>query len=191
VLWMCLMVGFNNFRTGRGTTAALTEQLEAAMSDFAEWRLVARFGSTGNLAVESPAGCEASDVAAILGGASGRPWAVAAWPSLTGALLSLETLPRPDDEPGMRWTPGLSFAVGAPVDLAVVKNTERAQFAVLGPTVMGVFKYDVENERGRLDPTRRKGGWGAVSTDIARQAGGLWTSRASSALKGLARRAAK
>lgn len=188
MLWACLMVGFNNFRTGRGATEALAERLEAAMSGSSGWRLVAQFGATGNLAVEAPAGVQRCEVAASLERASGRPWAVVPWPDLTDALASLEALSRPQMEPGMRWTPGLSFALTGPVETPALKTTGRARFTVLGPSLVAVFKYDVEDERGRLDSTRRKGGWGAVSTDIARQAGGLWTSRAASALRGLVRR---
>jgi hypothetical protein len=51
-----------------------------------------------------------------------------------------------------------------------------------------VQKRDIETPEGRLDSTRRQGGWGAISADIARQTGGsesVWTARSLRAILGL------
>ena len=94
-----------------------------------------------------------------------------------GALWSLDLWPKPPAEVGVRWTPGLAFAVVEPVGSGELESTPRAVLGRLAPDVVGVYKHDVVDALGRLDPHRRLGGWGAVSVDITRQIGGTWTAR--------------
>jgi hypothetical protein len=48
-----------------------------------------------------------------------------------------------------------------------------------------VYKRDLELRPGVLARDRRLGGWGAISHDIERQAGGKWTARSLSVVTGL------
>jgi hypothetical protein len=182
VRWLCLMVGFNNFGTGRGAIAALVAAVESDLQS-AGGTVIASFGSTGNTAVETMPTVEAKVIRETLERVSGSQWAVVEWWKFEEALTSLDQLALPAPLPGMRWTPGLSFALDPPNPPApIVVPTPRGRFTAVEPGVVAIHKYDIEDERGRLDFNRRNGGWGALSTDIARQLGGRVTSRARSTL---------
>jgi hypothetical protein len=183
--WACFIVGFNNFGTGRGKTVALKSKLSNPLRAVGGV-VTASFGSTGNLVIETGRRTNSAPIQQLLEGASGRPCAVLEWPTFERAVAALDQLPPPAGEKGMRWTPGLGFAIEAPKRLpASLAATGRGHFVILGPRTVAIFKYDVEDGRGRLDSAHRKGGWGALSTELRRTVGGLWTSRARSALRGL------
>ena len=185
--WLCLGVGVNNFATGRTATSTLFEKVEQAVKQRVRGKVVATFGATGNLMIETPIEPRPGSLAAALYEASRTDWAVMPWTTFRQALASLEKMSMPETQSGARWTPGLSFAVSPAPYSGELQSTQRALLKFIGPGIVGVFKCDIEDERGRLDRTRRMGGWGGVSADIERQLGGEWTSRAISTLKGLER----
>jgi len=185
VLWACFLVGFNNFGTGRGATAALKSEISNELQAVGG-AVIGSFGSTGNFVIETHGRTDSTALRHVLEVASGGPCAVVKWPAFKRALAALDQLPTPVRQRGMRWTPGLAFAIVAPERLPSLAPTPRGRFTILRSRTVAIFKYDVEDSRGRLDSARRKGGWGALSNDISRQVGGVWTSRARSGLRGLA-----
>jgi hypothetical protein len=50
--------------------------------------------------------------------------------------------------------------------------------------MVAVWKHDLLTG-AKLDRHRRRGGWGAISADIAHQLGGQWTSRSRRTIDGL------
>jgi hypothetical protein len=188
------MVGVNNFSTGRGSTATLKSKISGGLSAI-DGHVIASFGSTGNLVIETRGRTGSAAIQQAVKVASGYRCAVVAWPAFESTLAALDQLPIPATEPGMRWTPGLAFAVVAPKrnqspspEDRERSSSHRGRFQALGSTIVAIFKCDVLDDRGRLDSTRRKGGWGALSTELRRNVGGDWTARAISTLRGLQRK---
>lgn len=188
VRWVCLGVGINNFATGRMATTNVLAAV-APLLESVDGEVVGSFGATGNLVVEAPAACPVSSIQAALRRATSRDWAVVTSTSFSAALGALERLPAPERRDGARWTPGLSFCIGDPVGSpsSRLDLSDAGVFTPISVGIVGVFKHDVENGHGRLDPNRRRGGWGGVSAILAKQVGGTWTSRAVSTLRGLER----
>ncbi|MBI3321642.1 MAG: hypothetical protein HYZ91_05185 [Candidatus Omnitrophica bacterium] len=101
------------------------------------------------------------------------------------ATAAAQALPTPAKEPGQRWTPGVVFHVNGLASSGQPKDTHVARFQRFDDATILAWKRDVEDSRGRLDKKRRGGGWGAVSSAIGRQVGGVWTARSATTLDGV------
>jgi hypothetical protein len=88
-------------------------------------------------------------------------------------------------EPGVRWTPGVAFPVKPPAGTALHDVYRARLWWTTDGRSVGVLKRDIIDDRGRLDPKQRLGGWGAVSSEIERQLKGKWTSRSLRVVEGL------
>jgi hypothetical protein len=141
------------------------------------------YGSTGNIAVRSP---RPSNVGALLERTTERPWVVLGRHRVEQALIRLREWPPPRTRTGNRWTPGLAFAVSGK-NSGPVAGTDRAMLLRVDHGVVAVYKNDALVGQ-RLDPKRRRGGWGAISTDLQRQVGGIWTARSRKPIEGLLNR---
>jgi hypothetical protein len=106
---------------------------------------------------------------------------------LNDALTTLAGLPTPPHAVNERPTPGLAFGVTRSSDGEVISN-ERAHLHRISGDIVAVWKLDLLHAQV-LDRDRRRGGWGAISTDIARQVQGRWTARSRRTLDGLRKRA--
>jgi hypothetical protein len=172
-------VGLANFGAG---LHVLPSQLAAEVSKVLP--LIAWYGSTGNFAL---ADGDPEAVQAVLQKVSGTTWAVIEFGELEAALAELANITKPPHSPYERPTPGLAFAVDGP-HLGTLVSTRRAVLERVSGRVVAVHKLDAL-KNGKLDRDHRRGGWGAVSTDIARQVGGQWTARSRRTLYGLRLRA--
>ena len=123
----------------------------------------------------------------LLAAVTQTAWAVLPVSELAEALDYLANLPQPQHDVDERPTPGLAFAV-SPAREGEVASTDRAFLERMSRGIVAVGKLDLLQE-GKLDRKRRRGGWGAVSTEITRQVGGQWTSRSRRTLDGLTARA--
>ena len=172
-------VGLANFANGRDREpraifAAIAEALP----------LTACYGSTGNVALDDG---DPNDTQSVLEAVTGTAWAVISAERLEEALTTLTAVPKPPHASDERPTPGLAFAVTHPGEGNVVSN-ERAHIHRISESIVTVWKLDpLLGEI--LDRDRRRGGWGAISADIARQVGGRWTSRSRRTIDGLRNRA--
>lgn len=175
--------GRGNFGTGREHGAAT---LAGSGADY-----VCSFRSTGNHAILAPPDMPQSELAGLLHEATGRPCTARTAQELDNVLPALDARSPPAPEPGVRWTPGLAFAIAGPTTSGDLTTTEWAHLHRLSADIVGVYRRDMVTSSGRLDSTRRHGGWGAVSVDIARQIGGQWTACSASTAIGLRRRAAQ
>jgi hypothetical protein len=182
-LYFCFGVGFGNFGTGREWRMVdLVETIGNA--DPERLQVIAWYGSTGNLAVR---GQRRADVQSVLLDVSCRPWAVVERHAIERGLEALNGWVPRDRTPQTRWTGGLAFAVSG-VQGGAVKDTERAKMRRLERGIVAVHKNDAVTDAGRLDRTRRHGGWGAISADVSRQVEGVWTARSRRAIEGLLNR---
>ena len=173
-------VGLANFRSGR---SRLPRQIAADVREVLP--LVAWYGATGNLAL---AAGECVDVGQRLAKITGTAWAVIPAGDLAAALQALEAEPVARVEEGIRATPGLAFAVEPARPGPICSIPKIAGLRRLNDRIVLVHKFDVL-EGNRLDRARRRGGWGRVSAEVARQVGGRWTARSRRPLAGLQARA--
>ena len=172
-------VGLANFATGRHV---LPRHLAADVREVLA--PIAWYGATGNFAI---ADGDPESVRAVLQKFSGTTWAVMPLDEVNAALEILAMLAEPPHSVDERPTPGLAFAVTR-AHPGAVASTPRADLQRVSDRVVAVRKLDVL-KNGKLDRQQRRGGWGGVSIDIARQVGGQWTARSRRTLDGLRRRA--
>lgn len=168
----------------RRPMADLVRTLDAAFRGQAgRVRVLDFFGHTGNFLVEGVD--RPADVAQTLGRLLGTPCALVPIARVAEAAAAAQALPPPPKEPGYRWTPGVVFHVTGPASSAPPKDTRVAKLQRLDQATILELKRDVEDSRGRLDKTRRGGGWGAVSSAVGKQVGGVWTARSTATLDGV------
>jgi hypothetical protein len=172
-------VGLANFAAGRSRLPRQTAADVAVVLPLIAW-----YGATGNLAL---AAGEPGDIARRLAEITGTAWAVLPARDLTAALGALAAQPMPHVPAGIRATPGLAFAV-EPARPGPIGSIPEAALRRFNDRIVLVQKFDVL-AGNRLDRTRRRGGWGHLSTAIARQVGGRWTARSRRPLAGLQARA--
>jgi hypothetical protein len=172
-------VGLANFAAGR---SRLPHQIAADVAEVLP--LIAWYGATGNLAL---AAGEPVDIGQRLAEITETVWAVIPAADLAAALDALEAESAPGTPSGIRATPGLAFAV-EPAQPGLIRAIPEAALRRLNDRIVLVHKFDVL-AGNRLDHARRRGGWGKVSTAVARQVGGRWTARSRRPLAGLQARA--
>jgi len=172
-------VGLANFTSGRDRQP---REIVAAIADALP--VIDSYGHTGNVALEDG---DMDEVGAVLEALTGTTWAVIGMHQLNDALTTLAGLPTPPHAVNERPTPGLAFAVTPSSDRDVISN-ERAHLHRISEGIVAVWKFDLLRA-GILNRDRRRGGWGAISTDIARQVQGRWTARSRRTLDGLRKRA--
>jgi hypothetical protein len=168
----------------RRPMADLVQTLDAAFRGRAERvRVLDFFGHTGNFlvaGVDRPA-----DVAQTLGRLLGTPCALIPIAALAQATAAAQALPPLAKQPGYRWTPGVVFHVTGSASSAPPKDAPIAKLQRFDEVTILALKRDVEDTRGRLDKPRRGGGWGAVSSAVGKQVGGIWTARSTATLDGV------
>jgi hypothetical protein len=175
VRWVCLGVGINNFASDRVPMRVVIDQLRDLGS-------VTSYGATGNLVVASR--LSGKSLAELLRNRTDRRWAVVTLAQIAQIAEEIAKTTAPP-EPNVRWTPGVALPV-TPPERTPLHDAHRARlwWASDGRSV-GILKRDIIDDRGRLDPRQRLGGWGAVSSEIQRQVKGKWTSRSLRVVEGL------
>lgn len=187
MLWYCFGVGFANF----GSPPAPSVDALRSRDHDPRIEFLASYRSTGNYVVR--AAKDASDLLRReldrLTHAEERPrWAVVTERAVEDALRTFEVWGPPEadpQEPLIRWTPGLAFAVQVGAGSVPLSRTYRAELQCVDGQAVAAYKRDLEIRPGVLDRKRRLGGWGAVSHEIERQVGGKWTARSLSVVRGL------
>lgn len=187
MIWMCFGVGINNFATGQTSTVSLIRSLNSRLVAV-KAAPVAAYGHSGNLAIEAPYRSRVR-IEAVLAAATRTRWTAIPADDLLDGIHRLDRWSPPDPKRGMRWTPGLCMAVGSPpLGKLTLKTTPRAIYRRVGPDIVAAYKEDVLLPSGRLDPKKRRGGWGALSAEVGRQLGGTWTARSRRTIDGLVSR---
>jgi hypothetical protein len=150
-------------------------------------RFVDYFGHTGNFVVDCREG--SGYAARRLSQLLDAPCVAISTGTLKKCIDTVERLPCPPAESGVRWTPGALFLVAGSVNGKSLESVPRAVFRRIDDTAVAAWKRDVVTAAGRLDRGRRLGGWGALSQAVGRQLGGVWTARSLSTLRGALNRA--
>ncbi len=150
-------------------------------------RVVGFYRHTGNLLLETVALC-ATEVANLLSEADGATWMAVPEATMRKAVENVRGMPSPEDEVGVRWTPGLAFAVTQPSGTRII-STCKVRLRSIDEYIVAAWKRDRITERGRLDKRMREGGWGAISVAIANQTSAEWTARSLTSLDGVLDRA--
>ncbi len=150
-------------------------------------RFIDYFGHTGNFVVDCREG--SGYAARRLSELLDTPCVAISTGALKKCIDTVERLPCPPTESGIRWTPGALFLVAGFANGESLESVHRAAFRRIGDTVVAAWKRDVVTAAGRLDRGRRLGGWGALSQAVGRQLGGVWTARSLSTLRGALNRA--
>jgi len=145
------------------------------------------FGHTGNFLLEC--GEHPNEAADVIGRLLRTPCTVIAVDRVAACAAAARVLPQPSAETGLRWTPGVAFRVTGPSSPAEPCSSRVAHLQQFDSLTILAWKRDLEDSPGRLDRRRRGGGWGAVSSLVARQLGGVWTARSVTTLKGILMRA--
>ena len=182
--WLCFALGLNNFAGGRSVSMP---QILESVSDDPDLALVASFAATGNISIASD--LSADDIAHRLGEFSEQlhPWAVVPPERVVQYVEEIEQAKLPPPKAGERWTLGIALPITPPKG-SVLKDTERVRlWWTKDRRAAAAAKVDIVDDRGRLDSTQRRGGWGGISGDIEDQIGGRWTARSLRTVKGLIR----
>ena len=151
-------------------------------------KVIGWYGHTGNFVLEA-AGLKKAEVKATICRSLGTTAAVLTINEVTKCRDWIKSYHPPPSASRMRPTRGLIFMVEGPCSLGDVKSTMRAKFIRKSTQVVGAWKRDVLNLGGTLDRNYRRGGWGALATDVSRQVGGNWTARSLRTVEGLLARA--
>jgi hypothetical protein len=155
----------------------------------ADLRVIASYRHTGNLVLETGT-LQASQAAALLSEADGGTWMAVSEDIMRGAVDELRQMPPPEPGSGVRWTPGLAFAVMQP-EVVAIASSAHVRFRTMSLTTVAAWKRDRITDRGGLDSNRREGGWGAVSAAVAAQTNSPWTARSLTTLQGILQRASE
>jgi hypothetical protein len=139
-------------------------------------KIVDWYGHTGNFVIESSK-TERSEIASELTSVVGASLAVLSVDEVTDFVSHAEKTASPPPTEGKRWTCGIVFAVRSSSCQTVPKQTLHAAFFAISDYAVGAWKEDQLTRGGVLDRERRGGGWGAVSGDVSRHVGGVWTAR--------------
>jgi hypothetical protein len=151
-----------------------------------ELRVIAAYGHTGNLVLET-ATLQPVGAAAALSNADGGVWIALSPETLQAAVFHVKNIHAPAREHGVRWTPGLVFAVtkSAVVDIA---SSTKVRLRPLSSSIIAAWKRDRTTAQGILDSRQREGGCGAVSAMVADQTKTQWTARSLTTLEGVLER---
>jgi hypothetical protein len=184
---IALGVNIGNVSRGKRAREPMLARCQRINRSFAEkgidLRVTGFFRHTGNLVLET-ARLQPAEAAAILSESDGATWMAVSEATMRNAVEHARQLPSPEPEAGVRWTPGLAFAVTTPQSGSVTSSAKVCLRSIDVSTV-AAWKRDRITDRGRLDNRMREGGWGAVSGAVADQTNSQWTARSITSLEGV------
>jgi hypothetical protein len=149
----------------------------------ADLRVIGFYRHTGNLVLKTTT-LRPAQAAQILSEADGGTWMALSEATMRKTVREVHKLRAPEGERGVRWTPGLAFAVTKPGS-GDITSSAKVRFHSIDLGTVAVWKRDRTTERGRLDSKMREGGWGAVSGAVADQTNSQWTARSLTTLEGV------
>ena len=187
-LYAVLAAGVGNVGRGQARRRRMADWVSLLNAHLAAGQprveILGYFRQTGNFMATSLSGV-LEEVTERFDGLLDTEWVVRPLDDVASALTVLLAAPQPETETGIRWTAGLVLHGGAGVPCGAVTSTARAVLWRISPAIVGAWKRDHEDENGRLNPSERGGGWGAVAEDVGRQLVGRWTARSQSTVQGL------
>lgn len=188
---IALGVNIGNLSRGKRPREPMLSRCHRINQDLAgkgvDLRVVGFYRHTGNLVLETVSLC-ITEAANLLSEADGATWMAVSEATMRKAVENVREMPPPDNEGGVRWTPGLAFAVTKPAGTRMT-STGKVRLRSIDKNTVAAWKRDRITERGRLDNRMREGGWGAISVVIADQTNAQWTARSLTSLDGVLDRA--
>lgn len=149
----------------------------------ADLRVIGFYRHTGNLVLKTMR-LEPAQAAQILSEADGGTWMAMSEAAMRKRVREVHKLRAPEGERGVRWTPGLAFAIMKPKS-GDITSSAKVRLHAIDLRTLAVWKRDRITERGRLNSKAREGGWGAVSGVVADQTNPRWTARSLTTLEGV------
>jgi hypothetical protein len=149
----------------------------------ADLRVIGFYRHTGNLVLKTTT-LQPPQAAQILSEADRGTWMAVSEAAMRKRVREVRKLQAHEGERGVRWTPGLAFAVTKPKS-GDVTSSAKVRLHSIDRSTVAAWKRDRITERGRLDSKTREGGWGAVSGAIADQTNSQWTARSLTTLEGV------
>ncbi len=190
-IYIAFGVGIGNFSSRRKRVEDYVRETNQRLALLpTATRVVDWFHSTGNFVVQTPK-TNRSEIADELSLALGVPCTVLTRDEVTLCIAAADKASTPPPEAGVRWTKGIAFRVRGRSGTLDLKPTPHAVFFPVNRYAVGVTKKDRLMDSGVLDKDERGGGWGAVSEDVSKVAGGIWTARSLSRIEGLVKLASK
>jgi hypothetical protein len=184
---VALGVNVGNLGRGRKTRESILVRCDrinrTLIRNDVDLRVITYYGHTGNPVLETTT-LQPAGAGKALSDADGGVWMALSTEALRTAVLCVKNMPAPTSEHGVRWTPGLVFAV---TKSAAVNIESSAKVCLRGisASIVAAWKRDRMTARGILDRTKREGGWGAVSAVVANQTEKRWTARSLKTLEGI------
>jgi hypothetical protein len=133
----------------------------------ADLRVIGFYRHTGNLVLKTTT-LQAAQAAQILSAADGGTWMAVSEAAMRKNVPEVHKLQAPEGQQGVRWAPGLAFAVTKPRSSDITSST-KVRFHSINLGTLAVWKRNRIKERRRLDSKMREGGWSAVSGAVAGQ----------------------
>jgi len=150
-------------------------------------RVVDWHHATGNFVVQTSKSGR-SAIADEMSLALGVPCAVLPTNDVVASVTIAKKATTPS-EPSTSWTKGIAFLVkGRPSSLEL-KPTPLAEYFRINEYSVGVFKKDQPSQSEGVE--YHVGGWPAISDDISKAVGGIWTARALVRVEGIVAKALK
>ena len=190
-IYIALGVGIGNFSSRRKRMDDYVRETNQRLALLpTPTRIVDWFHSTGNFVVQTPK-TNRWDIANELSLALGVPCIVLTIDEATLCIAIADKASSPPPETGIRWTKGIAFKVKGRLCILDLKPTTRAVFFRINGYTVGVNKKDRLTNSGVLNKDDRAGGWGAVSDDVSKAVGGMWTARSLARIESLVKIANK
>ncbi len=190
-IYITFGVGISNYSPRRKRTEDFVRETNQRLALLpTPTRVVDWFHSTGNFVVQTPK-TNRWEIADELSLALGLPCAVLTGDEVALCIAIANKASSPPPETGIRWTKGIAFKVKGRPCTFDLKPTSRAVFFHVNRYAVGVIKKDRLTDSGALDKDDRAGGWGAVSEDVSKAVGGMWTARSLVRIESLVNLASK
>jgi hypothetical protein len=186
-LFIAFGVGVGNFSSRREKMEKYVRETNQRLSLLSSpTKIIDWFGQTGNFVVHAPKRTR-WQVADELSLALQVRCAVQSVDQVEFCVSIAEKAKDLSAQAGVRWTKGIAFHVKGKPCTTDLKPSPRAEFFRINEFAVGVYKKDQLTDEGVPDRANRSGGWGAVSNDIARTVGGVWTARSLMRVQGVMR----
>jgi hypothetical protein len=189
MIWLAFGLGIGDFSSRRKKMKDYVDETNRRLSLLrTPTRVIDWHHSTGNFIVQTPK-TNRFEISEELSLALGTSCAVLTINEVEHCLSVSDKAASPQAQPEIRWTKGIAFEVrGRPIATNPPSNP-RAVFFQINNRALGVFKRDQVTDSDVLDKEDRRGGWGAISEDIAKAVGGKWTARSQARVQGLIEKA--
>jgi len=190
-IYISFGVGIGSFSSRRKRTEDYVRETNERLAlQATPTRVIDWYHSTGNFVVQTPK-TNRSEIADELSLALGVPCTVLTTDEVASCILLADKASIPPVQTGIRWTKGIVFKARGKPCTSDLKPTPRAEFFRISGFAVGAIKKDSLTSREVLDKDDRAGGWGAVSDDVSKAVGGIWTARSLQRIEGILKKARK